>query len=269
MTDERGRLEGALTPLDQIELEVFKIEVPERLRGLDVAHAENLARSMDDLGLTHPISVRLVDEPGRQRWVLLAGLHRLHAARLLRWPTIRANAYRCTDDAARLVEIDENLARREMSYWHRAVFLAERQALYERLYPETRQGVAGALARHRQSQSGRVSFAEDVAERVGLTPRSIRQAVGLVRQLEPEVRAWADQDPALQNDAQALRLLARRPAARQRGLAAARDLGVLRSVPAAAGAEAQFKALCHAWVRAGRPAQERFRAWLDSGAGDA
>lgn len=264
-------LDGALRPLGERDVPVDGVVVPERLRGLDDDHAANLARSMDDIGLQHPITVQMIPDPrgGEPRFVLLAGLHRLHAARRLGWAKIRANAVACDEQAARLVEIDENLARREMSPWHRAVFLAERQTLYEVMYPETVHGKAGALARHGRSASGAVSFAEDAAEKLGLSARTIQRATRLYRHLTPEVRAWADQDAALQNDLPTLKALAKAPAETQRAAAAARDAGLLkRAKPDLDPIRQQFDELMRAWDRAGEPARARFLAFVSDAAGE-
>ena len=45
----------------------------------------------------------------------MAGAHRLTAARELGWETIKVTCWTCTDDFARLMEIDDNLAGAELT----------------------------------------------------------------------------------------------------------------------------------------------------------
>ena len=113
---------------------------PYRLRTtLDQDWVAVLADSMGEVGQLTTIDVEL-GANGALR--LVAGAHRLAAAQRLGWVTISAlvHAEGDTPDAARLREIDENLVRRELSALDRALHLAERKKVYERLYPEARHG---------------------------------------------------------------------------------------------------------------------------------
>ena len=72
---------------------------------------------------------------------LVAGWHRLEATRQLKHDTIRAVVLEGLDaDAALLTEIDENLVRADLSPAERAIHLAERKRLYEKLHPQTKHG---------------------------------------------------------------------------------------------------------------------------------
>lgn len=99
---------------------------------------------------------------------LIAGGHRLEAARRLGWEEIEAKVWTdVTDDWARLMEVDDNLAGSGMNALDTAVFLATRKAVYERLHPETKAGVAGGLARQ-GSASELSSFADVTAEKFNM-----------------------------------------------------------------------------------------------------
>lgn len=159
-------------PLDDIEL-------GERLREVDGAFAALLAESMAESGQMTPIEVREGHAPGK--YILVAGGHRLAALRLAGFSTAEANLFTGTELQARLREIDENLIRHELTQLDRATFLAERKDIYEALHPEARHG--GATKTKSFS-----SFADDVAERMGVSARLIQLAVARHQRMHPDVR---------------------------------------------------------------------------------
>ncbi|MGH2799765.1 MAG: ParB/RepB/Spo0J family partition protein [Thermoleophilaceae bacterium] len=71
----------------KLEIALDRIEVGGNVRELDAEHVTALAGSMAVRGLIVPIAVRPLDG---ERFVLVAGEHRLAAARELGWPTIDA-----------------------------------------------------------------------------------------------------------------------------------------------------------------------------------
>lgn len=167
---------------------VAAIDFGDRLRAISEGHAQLLASNIAEAGrLRSPIEVRQAKRKG-DRFTLVAGGHRLRAAQILGWAEIPAFVFDMTDDESRLAEIDENLVRHELNPLDRAVFLAERKALYERLHPEAKAGVAGAEAKHGRANDI-MSFAADTAERCGLTARTIQRAVAIASGLQLDVRA--------------------------------------------------------------------------------
>lgn len=89
-----------------------------------------------------PITVHMK----KGQYTLIAGAHRLEAAKLAGLTTIPATTNLISKTIVRLMEIDENLCRHELSALDRAVFLSERKKLYEEMYPLA--GVAGAVGKH-------------------------------------------------------------------------------------------------------------------------
>ena len=172
-----------------LELPLASIEVgSDRARDLDPAWAEGLAGSIDTQGLMQPIVVRPLDG----RYGLVAGLHRLEAFRLLGRETIPAVLHALfTADEAKLAEVMENLARNELIALDRCHHLFELKQVWERLYPQTAHGKASP-----KTQSLRLSsdaeeifgFARANAEHIGLSKRSIEQAVKNWTTLVPTVR---------------------------------------------------------------------------------
>lgn len=154
-----------------VDIEVGAIRLTDRLRKVDPDWAAAIAVSMDKMGLQQPILVAKQSD----HYKLVAGAHRLAAAKQLKWPKITALVVDGTNLELRLHEIDENLLRRELSELDRAAFLLERKAVWEQLHPETAQGKAGAAARWMQATN--LSFASDAAEKLRLSVRSVQRAI--------------------------------------------------------------------------------------------
>lgn len=260
------------TLLKIARIAIAEIEVGSRLRPASEAGIESIVASVRELGvMKDPIHVRQT----KRGLKLIAGLHRLEAAQRLGWSDIEAKVWTdVTDDWARLMEIDDNLAGAELNALDTAVFLATRKRVYERLHPETKRGVAGAKGRWDATEPSSVAFVTATANKFGLTDRQVRKIVAAGSSLS-------------HNDAQLLRA-APRPvtlkdlsviakvgnAVERYNLVAALSDGKAKSAADArrqwsaanGGApvgvkdpvEEAFKALSAAWARAGAAARRRF-----------
>ena len=114
-----------------INIDIADIVVePDRMRRLRPEKVDELVGSIKrHKGLLQPIIVRLRESDGAR--VLVAGLHRLEAARKLGHTSIRADLLGYLDaDQAKLIEIDENLIRADLSAAERKLHIAERKKLY-------------------------------------------------------------------------------------------------------------------------------------------
>lgn len=181
---------------------IDQIDIADRLRPVDPAHVEAIAASIAQIGLENPISVR----PDGNRYRLVAGAHRLAAMQALGWINADAVIKNVNDVEARLVEIDENLMRRELSALDRALSLAERRDLFERVFPE-----AKALGRKAKKSSQTLRqfgerFTKQAAKRTGLSERSIQMSLEMVSGLAPEARELLRLSPLADNQAQLLAL---------------------------------------------------------------
>jgi ParB family transcriptional regulator, chromosome partitioning protein len=155
------------------------IAVRDRLRPVSAAAVQSLIASIQELGvMKDPIHVR--KRKGGE-FVLIAGGHRLEAARELGWAEIPVKVWAdVTDDWARIMEIDDNLAGAEMCALDNAVFLARRKEVYERLHPESVAKTGAALVATRWNTADMmsvVSFASSTAEKFGLTDRHVRRMI--------------------------------------------------------------------------------------------
>ncbi len=180
------------------------IEIIERLRPVDADNVAAIAASMAEIGMQQPIIVRPVDGSNRLR--LVAGAHRVAAAIQLGWDEIGAIVLPVDDAQARVIEIDENLMRRELSLLDRAIFLGQRKGLHEIAHPETAHGKSKRKSRDRKVANLATfsRFSADAARKTGLSERSIRRAAALFSALAPETVAllrltpFADNQAALQ-----------------------------------------------------------------------
>lgn len=156
------------------------ITVPPRLRALRSETVDELALSMQARGLFHPLVLRQREAGG---YALVAGRHRLAAARKLGWPEVKAIVFNGMGaDAAEIYEIDENLIRADLSPAERKLHIARRKELYEQEHPQTKHGAVGRRGKSSRNENsfvastaaktgkGRSTVARDVthAKRVGV-----------------------------------------------------------------------------------------------------
>jgi hypothetical protein len=142
-----------------------------------------LVESIRELGLLNPISVT------RDRH-LISGLHRLAAFKALGRHRIPAMMIDVNRDDAKLREIDENLARNDLTLLERAEHLCRRKEIYERLHPETRRGgdrgnqhIGG-----KSRLSDKLSFSHSAATSTGRSSRTVHRLVRIANNLTPKTR---------------------------------------------------------------------------------
>ena len=253
-----------LIPVDQIIVE-------DRLRSVNPDHAALIAESFRANGQMTPIEVRRRDD--ESGFTLISGAHRLEAAKLAEMDQIAASVIDADLDQARLREIDENLCRRDLTELDRATFLAERKAVWARLNPET--AVVGRK-KLKTNLSLIPTFAQDAAERLGLSPRSVDRAIRRSVALRDDVKAllahskWADNGAVLDglsklspdDQYKAAHGLVRFPNPARNLAAAIAEFAPRPKGAAAAEANQEYDRLITAWRKAGRVARKRFIDFL-------
>jgi len=261
------------TPVLSIPLDL--IEVGERLRAVDADYVALIAESLAERGLDTPIIITGPGADGRHR--LIAGGHRVAAAKAAGWTEIAAKVVEVTELEAKLIEIDENLVRRELSALDRAVFLAERKSIYEALHPQTAHGKAKKNKGSEKTtslSSFAANFSKATAAKLGVDERTIQRAVARAA-IRPDVRAMIASLPAADSGAELDKLAALSPDLQ---LEVARRLGGdTRTIAAAlvaingaprndsrAQADKQYAALLGAWRKAGKAARRRFLTFLEN-----
>ena len=177
---------------------VENVTVPaSRARAVDSEAVKRLADSMTRIGLQTPISVRMAGDD----LMLVAGLHRLEAARALGWEKIEAVHVHGDDVDARLWEIAENLHRADLSALERAEHVAEWVKLVSAKLAETpRAGRPGAVAAASRELGVSESDARRAAKVAKLTEEAKQEAraVGIDDNRSALLRAAAEPNPAAQ-----------------------------------------------------------------------
>ncbi len=123
------------------DIDLSTIELMDFARQINDDTVVMLAQSMESNGLLQPVLARAapvlrggVFVPGHR---LIAGAHRVVAARRLGWLTIEARIIdqSITNIEAELIEIDENLCRAELTPAQRAAAIKRRKQIWDALHP--------------------------------------------------------------------------------------------------------------------------------------
>ena len=213
---------------------VNDIEVGDRMRTADSEAVDRLARSMQDIGLRTPISIRVVDdvtirgEDWANAYFLVTGATRLAAAKQLGWEKIECFVYLdCDEIDAQLWEIAENLHRAGLTKDERdnqirryAELLKQKKERGE--IPEA-QNVPLEIG-YGKPPPAKKEVARQVADLTGLNVKTVRRA------LEPKPKVVRIADEPL-SEAEAI--------------------------------ERQVAAVMSAWNKAGPEARERVRDLID------
>jgi len=163
---------------------VSDIEVPQgRLRPVSEEAIGAFIQSIGEHGLLMPLVVRRLPGP---RYELVDGAHRLSALKELGDPRADVRCYEGPASAIRLIEIDANLARSDLSDLDRAIHMAARRREYLAEFPETAQGNAGAAGRWNASaETALASFVALTVARTGLPKRKVHKLVAAGEALDP------------------------------------------------------------------------------------
>lgn len=169
-----------------MKVSIDEIRIKEGRRSLDADHVKELADSIRELGLLNPITIDSEN-------TLIAGLHRLEAARRLGWKEVECTVSSLDGLQAELAEIDENIIRSGLSPVEYGEILLRRKEIYEALHPETKNGGDRRSGKIRSakctsdSESSR-SFVDDTAEKLGVNPCTVRRQIQTARNLTPEAK---------------------------------------------------------------------------------
>lgn len=245
-----------------------------RLRPVSEAGVDSLLASIKEVGvMKDAIHVRKKKDGSLH---LIAGAHRLEAAKRLEWDEIEAKVWTdVTDDWARIMEIDDNLAGAEMNALDTAVFLARRKEIYERLHPETKAKTGAALIAQRWDTADTmsvVSFAASTAEKFGLTDRHVRRMIAAGIKLAPNEVAELRGAPKpvtlkdltgigqIENTVERYDVVSRLAQGKSKSVSdALRTIrGVSSDVQEKDPVEASAKGIADAWKRAPMAARRRF-----------
>jgi uncharacterized ParB-like nuclease family protein len=153
--------------VQQLYLDIIKARPTHR--GIDQEAVGLLADSMEKLGLRQPITVEPREQGEGYGYWIVAGAHRLVAARKLGWETIPCYVEGAN---ARLWEISENLHRAELSVAERSEQIAEWVGL-----TEAKPGQVVQVSKGGRGKEGGISKAARELPVAGSTPEAKRKTV--------------------------------------------------------------------------------------------
>lgn len=172
-----------------MRIPIREITVNPGRRELDLEDVKELAGSIRELGLLHPI---IIDK----KYTLIAGLHRLEAAKLLEWTEIECTVSSLEGLKAELAEIDENVVRSDLTTLEFGELLLKRKEIYETLHPETKAGISQANGMNRalgnnvecKMHATSKPFVQDTAEKTGVNPSTVQRQVQTAKNLTPNAK---------------------------------------------------------------------------------
>ena len=159
------------------------VDVPPRLRAVETSKVMTLVASIEQIGLQTPITVWAKPDDAFQ---LVAGAHRLAAAKHLGWETVDAFFIKGDDIDRQIWEIDENLMRSELTPTQFSEHLAKRKELWE----ARQSGQVAPIESKRDDGRGhrQTEFASETANATGVDKRTINRAVSRAEGVCQEAR---------------------------------------------------------------------------------
>lgn len=146
---------------------------------------------MRAIGQLNPIQVT-------DRLQLIAGYHRVLAARELQWPEIDARIFEGDELNSRLAEIDENLVRLELSELERGELILEREAVLKAM------GLRANSGTNLKNGTGDkltpvTKTTADIATEMGVSERTLQRTKSVVEKLPEPVRDAIRTTPVANN----------------------------------------------------------------------
>lgn len=279
--------------MERRRITLENIHIGNRHRTPDMAKVREIAKSISEVGLMNPPAVVFRDgividgEETENTPVLIYGRHRVLALQALGEVVVECIVHDVDDLHAELMEIDENLARAELSPAQEAAHILRRQVIWRKI-----NGKDDGEETTRNSRSlggrGNKDFASEVAAIVGSgrNPESVKRDVQLkiarARDLGEEIHkiAGTSLDKGVEMDA-LIKLpapartaiieravagenVSARPAPEPKPITADKALEIIAAgmIDAATGDEdAQFNAMVSAYQVACAAARARFKEW--------
>lgn len=168
-----------------MRIQISKIKVNPGRRAAAPERVAKLAKSIAEVGLLNPITLDMAN-------TLIAGLHRLEAAKLLGWSEVDYTVSSLEGLRAELAEIDENFVRTDLSAIEYGDLLLRRKEIYEALHPEAKNGGDRKSEKIRSAKCTSDfsrSFVDDTAEKLGVNPSTVRRQVQTAKNMTPEAKA--------------------------------------------------------------------------------
>ena len=171
---------------------LFPIEdiyISKKRRAPDMARVDSIAESIGDVGLMNPPAVCIRNDFVLHDGeicdavpVLIYGHHRLLALQKRGEVAVECIVYDVDDLRAELMEIDENLARSELTPAEESAYILRRKAIWAEINgEETGQTLASLGGR------GNKQFAAEVAKLTGTSKSGVNQKIARARELGSDI----------------------------------------------------------------------------------
>ena len=163
---------------------ICEIKINPGRRKVEAEDVQDLAKSISQVGLLNPITVT----PDH---ILIAGNHRLEAAKLLGWTEIECTVCDVSGLLVELAEIDENFVRVNLSPIEFGDLLLRRKEIYEELHPEAKHGgdrKSEEIKTAKCKLDSAKSFVKDTAEKLGVNPSTVHRELQTAKNLTPEAK---------------------------------------------------------------------------------
>lgn len=229
-----------------MKIKISDIKINSGRRSTDQQNVEELVKSIKAVGLMNPITVT-------QDNTLIAGLHRVEAAKLLGWTEIECTVSDAEGIQAELAEIDENIVRARLSRYDLGEQLLRRKEIYETLHPETRHGMRnGQTSKDVNLASLETkSFNQDTSEKLNMSKRSVARLVQIANNTTPEAKQIIQKAGAKVTQDAALKISRLPPDQQEEAaavLAAAPPIPKKQTMMDGEAALTEFKALCRRYT---------------------
>ena len=201
-------------------IKISEIHVPDRLREVEEDQALALQASIVEHGLLNPITVRSTPnaKKGEKPYTLVAGAHRIRAVTLLDDVFIDTLVVEADALEAQLIEIEENVFRNDLSAMDRSIFVHSYREVWEKKYGkiDPKGGRPKNSANIAQLIQGEATagFSVHVADRLGLSKRSVENATRIAKNLPVSLRDKLRGTPAADNQSVLLKFAKLKPAKR-------------------------------------------------------
>lgn len=236
-------------------LKISEIKPTKPNRSLIKTHVQDLMESLGTTAFATAVVVRSIEKEGEFVWAVVAGFHRIAAARAAGRAEVHAIVVEnATDLELELIGIDENILRQRLTIVKEARAFARRKEIYQELNPTTRRG--GDRRSNAQTGSLKNSFAKATAAATGRSETAINRAVARAENISEAAMNLVEGSPVETGDF--LDRLAKVPAAEQEAFVA----GALANPPEPTNTqvdvEADLARLRRCWAQSCAEARKKF-----------
>jgi ParB-like chromosome segregation protein Spo0J len=169
------------------------------MRSVDSNKVKQLADSISMFGLRHPITIS--DDN-----YLISGNHRLEAVRSLGKKTIRAEIVHVSGLMARILMVEENLIRADLTSLEQAEYLAEHNKLLIELGARAGAGKPSLNKNDKVRSSAPLKTTKEIAKEMGMAERTLQEKIQIANDIDQSARDKLRGSDIADNKSELLRL---------------------------------------------------------------